>query len=308
MELYKSHRPTEFEDVVGQTTAVANLMAYVATKRVPHAILFVGPSGTGKTTLARILQAKLGCHPADFKELNCADFRGIDMVRDIRMHMGLAPQGGRCRVWLIDEASQLTGDAQDAFLKILEDTPRHVYFMLATTLPAKLKKTIITRCTEVVCEALAHDELITLINKVAAAEGIAINDPVAIKIAEAAEGSARKALVILDAVALAPAADAAAQLAIVAKADLKAPAIQIARALMSPQTKWPAMAKILKDLKDEDPEGLRHLILAYCTAILLKGKSDNRAFAIIEEFSHNFWDSKRAGLVAACYAVVNAKQ
>src|SRR5690606_3369465 len=108
---------------------------------IPHAMLFTGPSGCGKTTLARILRVKLRCSDNDFQEINAADFRGIDSIRSMRQQVGAAPLGGDSRIWLIDEAHSMTADAQNAFLKLLEDTPRHVYFFLATTDPQKLKKT-----------------------------------------------------------------------------------------------------------------------------------------------------------------------
>src|SRR5437773_2031788 len=128
-ELYKKHRPRKFADVVGQPRAVAALESMVAAGEVPHSVLFAGPSGTGKTTLARILARELGCGK-NFKEINAAESRGIDSIREVQSVMGLAPMGGKCRVWLWDEAHRLTPDSQSALLKTLEDTPSHVYFML----------------------------------------------------------------------------------------------------------------------------------------------------------------------------------
>ena len=148
MELYKKYRPKNFKRIVGQPTITEQLTSMTRSNQFPHSSLFSGPSGCGKTTLARIMRNKLDCGDQDFQEVNCADFRGIDMVRDIRNRMNLAPIGGECRVWLIDEAHQLSSQAQNAFLKILEDTPSHVYFMLATTDPQKLIPTIRTRCAE----------------------------------------------------------------------------------------------------------------------------------------------------------------
>src|SRR5688572_25883760 len=141
MELYKKFRPKTLKGVVGQEGAVSSLQSMIDKGRLPHTILFSGPSGCGKTTIARILKGILECSDLDFFEINCADFKGIDMVRDIRRYVGIPPLHGKSRVWLIDEAHQLTKDAQNAFLKLLEDTPKHAYFMLATTDPQKLLPT-----------------------------------------------------------------------------------------------------------------------------------------------------------------------
>ena len=136
-ELYRKYRPTSFKQVVGQEEAIRTLTELGKRKAIPHAILFTGPSGVGKTTLARILQRKLKCVGNDFVEMNAANDRGVGIIRSIQNKVGLAPMLGSCRIWLMDEAHQLTSDAQSAFLKLLEDTPSHVYFMLATTDPQK---------------------------------------------------------------------------------------------------------------------------------------------------------------------------
>lgn len=306
-ELYKKYRPTSFKDVIGQDDAIRSLNGMGKRKVIPHALLFVGGSGVGKTTLARILRKKLRCSDADFREINSAKCRGIDEIRNIEKYINAAPLDGKCRVWLIDEVHGLTGDAQNAFLKILEDTPKHVYFMLATTDPQKLKKTIITRCTQIKCKPLSEDDLIKLLEKVNEAEhqywdDARSADPKSIKkIAEVAEGSARKALVILHAViGLEKVED---QLAAIEATDIKKNAIEIARALMKPKTKWPEMQEILKGIDDE-PESIRWMVLMYCKSVML-GKGDYpRAAKVIEEFQDNFYDSKMAGLVISCYNVI----
>lgn len=304
-ELYKKHRPKKFKAVVGQGDAVGMIQSMIKAKKVPHTILFSGPSGCGKTTMARILKDYLGCGDNDCNEVNCADFRGIEMVRDIRQRMGLAPISGSCRVWIIDEAHQLSRDAQNAFLKILEDTPPHVYFMLATTDPQKLLPTIRTRCTEIKARPILQRVLYDLIIKTADKEGAEISEEVVERIAQCADGSARKALVLLHQVI--DLEDDEAMLSAIDSADSQKQAIEIARALLNPRTKWSEMAAILKGV-DEDPESLRHMILSYATNVLLGGgKMAPRAGFIIEMFSENFYDTKKAGLVASCYGVINSK-
>lgn len=304
VELYRKHRPAAFKQVVGQPEALRIVMDMVKNQRVPHALLFTGPSGCGKTTLARILKTKLNCGDTDFVELNCADFRGIDMVRDIRKVMGLAPISGTTRIWLIDEAHQMMSQAQNAFLKMLEDTPPHVYFFLATTDPQKLLNTIRTRCTEVKVKSLSPAEVTTLVTEVAKLEGFKVPQDTIDAIIEHAEGSARKALVLLNQVIHLPVED---QVDCIVKSDCKTQGIEIARALFKPGSAWSDVAKILKSV-DEEPETIRHIVLGYATNVLCGGgKLAPRAFLIIDCFSKNFFDSKRAGLAAACYEVVTTK-
>ncbi len=303
-ELHITRRPASYNDVIGQAEAVQQLKAMGRAGTMPHCLLFTGPSGCGKTTLARITRRKLKCGDADFHELNCAQQRGIDMVREIQSRVGLAPMDGAARVWLIDEAHQLTADAQGAFLKLLEEPPAHVYFMLATTNPEKLKNTIRTRCTEIKVRALTDSKMTAMCGAIAEEHtGELLSGPVAGALCAAAEGSARKGLVLLQQIIGIP--DDEGRLAVLERGEANAEAIQIARALMNPRTTWAAMAKTLKDITEE-PEGLRWMVLAYATSVALGGgKQAARAAIIIEEFSENYFDTKRAGLVLSCYNVIH---
>jgi len=222
------------------------------------------------------------------------------MVRNIRREMNLAPIAGPVRVYLIDECHKLTGDAQNAFLKILEDTPKHVYFFLATTDPQKLLKTVKTRCTEFNLKELTPRGIKELIGKVAKKEKVKVSEDVTDKIINVCEGSARKVLVLLNQVI--GLKDEDEQLDALGSSDSQEQAINIARALINKKTTWTEMKGILSDVK-EDPEGLRYMILGYASSVLLKSQND-RAYEIINCFSSNFYDSKRAGLIAACYEVI----
>lgn len=300
--LYKKYRPTAFKQIVGQPEAVNILTGFVKKKNVPHAILFTGSSGCGKTTLARILRHELNCSDMDFFEVNAADVRGIESIRDIRNRMGLSPRSGGCRVWLIDESHQLTSDAQNALLKMLEDTPRHVYFFMASTNPSKMLPTIKTRCTEIKVKPISESDLASLVSYVCKKEKKEISEDVVDRITKVAEGSARKALVLLEQVM--DMEEEEDQINAVESSDVKKQAIEIARGLMDTKLRWNDMAAILKGV-DEDPESLRHMILGYATSVMLGGgKMTPRAYMIITCFQDNFFDSKRAGLVAACYQVI----
>jgi DNA polymerase-3 subunit gamma/tau len=302
-ELYKKYRPETLEEVVGQPEAVAMLNGMFTRKGgVPHFILFTGPSGCGKTTLARIIKEAVGCGDHDFSEMNCANTRGIDMVRDLQNRAGLRPIQGKCRVWLIDEAQQLTKDAQNAFLKLLEDTPKHCYFMFATTDPDKLVATVKTRATEIVLRPVGAADIIKLLKRVVKAEQLAVSLAVIDRIAEEAQCSPRKALVILDQIMGVEGEEA--QLEAVYRTEEAHSSDEIVKLLLK-KAPWPAVAAVLKGCKDEDPENIRRRILGYATAVLLGGNA--RAFVIIDCFSKAFYDSGKAGLVAACYEACNAK-
>lgn len=309
IELYKQYRPKTLREVIGQSGAIKSLEKMIVSDKIPHVILLTGPSGVGKTTIARILKQHLHCSDQDFVERNCADFRGVDDIREIRRHAGFCSLSGSCRIFLIDECHKLTKDAQDAFLKLLEDTPKKVYFILCTTEPQKLLKTVITRASQIKLASMAADDLRVVLKSVIKKEGFVVSEGVVDQLVEAAEGSARKALVILEQVGQLE--DEEDQLkAIQTVSYSKEDAITLCRHLCNPRVNWADVGKVLQGLKDQeqDTEGIRYAVLGYFRSILVKGGPlAPRAFMIIDIFSRNFYDSKHAGLTAACWEVTHAK-
>jgi DNA polymerase III gamma/tau subunit len=202
-------------------------------------------------------------------------------------------------VWLIDECHALTADAQGAFLKLLEEPPGHVYFMLATTDPQKLKATIRTRCTEIKVRELTLKETEGLVRRIYEERcGSDMHDLVAEKLAEVACGSARKALVLLQQIIGLDNDET--KLETLQKADAQVAAIEIARAIMA-RKGWKTVAALLRDC-NEDPESIRWMMLSYFSKVALSGgHGAAEAVAVMEEFQDNYYDSKKAGLVLSCY-------
>lgn len=306
MGLYQKYRPTKLEEVVGQPAAVKTISTLLKKGTYPHATLFSGPSGVGKTTLARIVARKLRCLDSDFVEVNCAVVsKPIDTIRSIKEVMGLSSMAGNGhpRIWLLDEVQSLSraGFAQQALLKMLEEPPKHVYFMLASTDVNKIIPTIRTRCTQVNLSSIPDQQLDILIQGVCAAEKVEdVTEVIRDKIVELSEGSARKSLVLLEQVIDIAGEDE--RLECLVKSDEQVVAVEICRALFR-RASWAEVAKVVKQV-DEDPEMVRRRILVYATAVLLSGgKQSARAALVVETFRDHFFDCGRAGLAAGCYAV-----
>ena len=300
-ELYKKYRPKTLKELVGQDAAVAQIRKLLGKSDFPHTWLLAGPSGCGKTTIARVIARMLKIDPHDIEEVNAANSKGIDMTRDITARLGYRPLKSDMRLFIIDEAHQLTTAAQDSFLKPLEDTPDHIIFVICTTNPEKLKKTIRTRCTEIMLGSVAEKPMQALLESVISKENLDVPKAVVSRLVSVSDGSPRKALVLLQQVAGLEEDTAVAALQ---KVDAESVAIDLCRALIS-RKPWRDVAVILKGL-DQDAESVRRQVLGYASAVLLN-KPDPRAALILECFESNVFDSGKPGLVLAAYNVSSTK-
>ncbi len=303
--LYLKYRPQTLDEIVGNSSVVNILKSQLSgdsSQPLPRAMLFHGPTGCGKTTLARIVANELGVGESDLKEIDSADFRGIDTIRDIRKQSMYAPLGGKYRVWILDECHKLTNDAQNALLKALEDTPDHVYYMLCTTDPDHLIKTIRGRCAPYQVEPLDDREMKTLLMRVVRAEEESLSRELYEQIAQDSLGHPRNALQILSQVLAVPEEE---RMNVARQtAETQSKTIELCRALIQGKG-WNTISGILNGLKGENPEGIRRAVLGYCQAILLGNRPDPNAAAIMEEFMHPFYDSGFPELVFACYSVLH---
>jgi DNA polymerase-3 subunit gamma/tau len=218
--LYRRHRPGSFDEVVGQTHVVRTLRNAVERGKVHHAYLFVGSRGTGKTSMAKILARSLNCErggptvtpcgecescvtiaagtSVDVIEMDAASNRSVDDVRDLRERVAYAPAGGHWKVYILDEAHMLTKEAWNAFLKTLEEPPPNTVFVLATTESHKVVATIADRCQRFDFQRPSLEQISEVLNRVAAAESIEVDEGAAAMIARSAQGSFRDALGTLD--------------------------------------------------------------------------------------------------------------
>jgi len=218
--LYRRHRPGSFDEVVGQAHVVRTLRNAVEGGKVHHAYLFVGSRGTGKTSMAKILARSLNCErggptvtpcgecescltiaagtSVDVIEMDAASNRSVDDVRDLRERVAYAPAGGRWKVYILDEAHMLTKEAWNAFLKTLEEPPPNTVFVLATTEAHKVMATIADRCQRFDFQRPSLEQISEVLNRVAVAESIEVDEGAVSMIARSAQGSFRDALGTLD--------------------------------------------------------------------------------------------------------------
>lgn len=217
--LYRKYRPSNFDEVVGQKVIVKTLKNAIKYDRLSHAYLFCGPRGTGKTSIAKILAKTINCtnlqdylpcnecenclqynnkQSVDIIEIDAASNNGVDEIRELRDKVGLVPSFGKYKIYIIDEVHMLTTSAFNALLKTLEEPPKHVIFILATTEPFKIPITILSRCQRFDFKKISVDDIVFRLRAIADAENIKIKDEILKEIAILSDGGMRDSINLLD--------------------------------------------------------------------------------------------------------------
>lgn len=194
LALYRKYRPSKFKEVVGQEHVVEVLESSVKASKVSHAYLFVGSRGTGKTSVARIFANEIGVSVNDLYEIDAASNRGIEDIKELRDGVRVLPFDSKYKVYIIDEVHMLSKDAWGALLKTLEEPPKHVIFILATTELHKVPETIISRCQVFTFKKPSETILKKVILDVAKKEGFELDAGSAELLAILGDGSFRNAL------------------------------------------------------------------------------------------------------------------
>lgn len=217
--LYRKYRPKTFDDVAGQEIIVKTLKNVIKNNKLTHAYLFIGPRGTGKTSIAKIFAKTINCENShdgiscekcdicvknnnneniDIIEMDAASNNGVDEIREIKNHVTLLPTMSKYKVYIIDEVHMLTTGAFNALLKTLEEPPKHVIFILATTEPHKIPLTIISRCQSFEFKPIAKKTMMQKLKNICDTEKINITDEALELISIDSNGGMRDAISLLD--------------------------------------------------------------------------------------------------------------
>lgn len=217
LALYRKYRPSNLDDVVGQEEIKKILSTSIVNGTITHAYLFSGPRGTGKTTMAKILAKMVNClnpvngnpcnectncknlfNSSDIIEIDAASNNGVDEIRDLREKANLVPSMCKYKVYIIDEVHMLTVQAFNALLKTLEEPPKHVIFILATTEYHKIPLTITSRCQKFQFNKIDDNLIVLRLRKIADLEKIEITDEALMEIAKISDGGMRDSINFLD--------------------------------------------------------------------------------------------------------------
>jgi DNA polymerase III subunit gamma/tau len=299
MPLHLDYRPKSFDEIVGNEATVDSLRVIFDRKSDwPHALLFFGPKGCGKTTLARIIVGLLGGDGVDFVEINSSNDRGIDMARTIIEGARFRPVMGRSRVYLLDEVHMTSRDFQNAILKPLEDAPAHTYYILCTTDPSKLIPALLSRCNIFEVKNLSEKEIVLLLGRVLEKEKVGgISLEVLRKIADVSEGCPRDALKILDQVI-----------------DLEPDKMKEAvdnfsygdketkdlYNMLAKKQGWKRISAVISQMDLSNPESARRGMIGYAASIVMSS-GDKTAALIFDCFKEPVYNTGKAGFEMAAF-------
>lgn len=317
-DLYHKYRPRKFSEVAGHKEVVQSLKKAITSDHPSQVFLLTGESGTGKTSCARIIAMSLNCDNrdedgdpclecksckiilsgscVDLHEINAAEHRGIDAVREISSKMSMMPMQLRNKIYILDEFHQMTKEAQSSLLKVLEEAPKRVFIILCTTNPEKILPTVKNRCQQFRFKNLSNKEIALLLEEVCVYEGAQLSRSVLDLIADSSGGSPRSSLVHLQQVL---------QLDSDKEEDIRR-LLEIESAggedffkffmiLVSKSSSWPQIMEAYNGVKDMGPTGLGMSIAGMLRNKLVGSKGGNDFYfysEAIENFVVPFDDGK----------------
>ncbi len=307
MPLNIDYRPQSLDEIVGNDAGIESLRSKLSSEDIPRSYFFTGPPGCGKTTLAYVIKEELGISDFDFHEYDTANTRGIDTIRDIRSNISKAPMDGDRKLYLLDEAHQITGTAMEALLKMLEEPPKHVIICLCTSEPEKIKpntlKAVRRRCFELELKTLTRGKILSLLRDIIEAEEMeSFPESISRKISSSCWGSPGQALSLLDSVIDMEDEDQALEAIenlIVSEASVKDLITTLTDFRVTSNTKWSRAQELIPNITGEH-ESVRYAILAYLNKVILGKPLNMDLLEIVSCFTDSFMYTGSAGLTCAC--------